>query len=51
MTTHQHLFDRYHLKMANSIINDLHTFELGVNPHDENFDKPLKEVNYGSKNL
>lgn len=49
MTTHQHLFNRYHLMMVNSIIDDLTPFETGVNPHDENFDKPLNEVNYGRK--
>lgn len=40
----QHLFDRYHLMMANSIIEDLPPFTPGVNPNDENFDKPLNHV-------
>lgn len=41
MTTHQHRFNRYHLLMINSIIEDLPPVEKGVDPKDENFDKPL----------
>lgn len=39
--THQHLFDRYHLKLANSIIEDLPPFEIGIDPKDEIFNEPI----------
>lgn len=42
--THQHLFDRYHLKLINSIIEDETPFEKGVDPKDEAFDKPLNKL-------
>lgn len=41
MTAHQHRYNRYHLLMFKSIIEDLPPFEKGVDPKDENFDKPL----------
>lgn len=44
ISTHQHLFDAYHLKMVNSIIEDLPPVSKGIDPKDEKFDKPISEL-------